>query len=77
MNRIEKFLATLNADRLQQVAPLIARIEANDVSGLDVKKLKGRGDQYRIRAGSIRIIYVSTNKVNCILDIDWRKSNTY
>ena len=45
--------------------------------GLDLKKLKGRNDIYRIRKGKIRIIYRVDNKQIYLLAIERRSENTY
>ena len=77
MNRIEKFLAALDADRRHRVEAVIFRIVANDLAGMDVKKLRGRVHEFRVRVGSMRIQYVRAEDENRILSIEWRSSHTY
>jgi mRNA-degrading endonuclease RelE of RelBE toxin-antitoxin system len=57
MNAIEKFLSRLEKARRDRIAPVISRIEKWDLSGLDVKKLKGFNDAYRVRVGKVRLIF--------------------
>jgi len=56
---------------------LIERISRNDISGLDSKKLKGEHKLYRIRKGSVRIIFVREDTENVILSIEKRSDKTY
>ena len=77
MNRIEKFLAALDKERRRQVEAVILRITANDLAGMDVKKLRGRAQEFRVRVGSMRIQYVRIGDENRIFSIDWRSSHTY
>ena len=53
------------------------QINKNNVSGLDVKKLKGRSDIYRVRKGKIRIIYRIDDSQVYLLAIEKRDENTY
>ena len=77
MNRIEKFLAALDKDRRRQVETIILRIAANDLTGMDVKKLRGREQRFRVRVGRMRIQFVRDRSENRILVIEWRNSHTY
>ncbi len=77
MNRIEKFLAALDRERRNQVEAIILRITAKDIAGMDVKKLRGREQEFRVRVGSMRIQYVQVGDENRILSIEWRNSHTY
>ena len=56
---------------------LIVKILSNDLTGLDLKKLKGEESTHRVRIGKIRIKFVSTSVGNTIVDIDIRGDNTY
>lgn len=56
---------------------LIRKIIDNDLKGLDVKKLKGSENIFRVRKGDIRIIYRKKGKEIFILDIGRRKEGTY
>ena len=50
---------------------------SGDVSTLDIKKLKGVDDIYRVRIGNLRIIFKKEPKDIRILDIGRRDENTY
>lgn len=77
MNRIEKFLAALDTNRRRQVEAVILRIVANDLANMDVKKLRGREQEFRVRVGRMRIQFVRDRNENRILVIEWRNSHTY
>jgi mRNA-degrading endonuclease RelE of RelBE toxin-antitoxin system len=56
---------------------VISRIIDDDVKGLDIKKLKGSENIFRVRKGDIRIIYRRKGKEIFILDIGRRNEKTY
>lgn len=55
----EKFLYSLEKNRKDKIASVLNILETNPIpfKDLDLKKLKGEKDTYRIRVGKIRIIY--------------------
>jgi mRNA-degrading endonuclease RelE of RelBE toxin-antitoxin system len=55
----------------------IEKVIALDLDDLDVKKLKGLENMYRVRKGDIRIIFCIENTVANILSIGRRDDNTY
>lgn len=78
MDKIAKALKKLAAGEKKIVKAILIKINCHDFDGLDIKKLKGRQDIYRIRKGKIRIIYlIDENKKIFILTIERRSDNTY
>jgi hypothetical protein len=77
MNKIEKFLAKLNFDRRANTLELIHKIILGNLQNLDVKKLKGKGEVFRVRSGRIRIFFVKKENGYGIIDVDNRDDNTY
>ncbi len=77
MQRIERFLGRLDRKRRARVGEIVARIVADDLSSLDVKKLKGSRPLYRVRVGDIRIIFEKGKSGSAILAIEWRSDTTY
>lgn len=78
MDRIEKALQKLTDRERAEVAKLLSRLKSGKFQGLDVKKLKGNSDIYRIRKGKLRVIYrIDKNGVVFILVIERRNENTY
>lgn len=78
MDKIEKALRKLRSHERAAVKRILLLLAAGKFAGLDIQKLKGRDDIYRVRKGSIRIIYRMTvsNKV-FILAIERRSDTTY
>lgn len=78
MNKIEKFLLKLRSDERIATKEQIRRIILGDISNLDVKKLKGRVDIYRVRVGRIRILCQKDKFGQYeVVDIGNRDDNTY
>lgn len=77
MDKIDKFIRKLSQLQRAQVVFIIERIRDSDISGLDVKKLQGRENEFRVRKGEIRIIFKRINTGFCVTDIQWRGSKTY
>ena len=78
MDKIEKALKKLSFKERTKLKDIFLKIDNCDFQNLDLKKLKGRDDIYRIRKESIRIIFhrLKNNSVK-ILAIERRKSKTY
>ena len=77
MDRISKFLKKLSPNERQTIADVIVRVLAQDLSRLDVKKLKGEEGLFRIRKGNIRIVFQKTEKEIFILCVERRIDTTY
>ncbi len=77
MLKIEKFLALLDRKRRERVEVAMSRILAGDLSGLDVKKLRGFESRYRVRIGDIRVVFDGIGSRSSILSIGWRSGSTY
>lgn len=57
MGSIEKFLRKLPKEERQAIKKALVSILLGEVYGFDVKKLQGYKNVYRIRIGSIRIVF--------------------
>lgn len=77
MNKIEKFLRQQNNDRRESILELILKIELGNLQNLDVKKLKGRENVFRVRTGKIRILFIKKDIGYEIKELDNRDDNTY
>ena len=77
MDKIEKFLARLSPREREALRLLLVRLSRGEYKGLDIKKLKGRSDIFRIRKGDIRIIYRVVGRKIFILAIERRGEKTY
>ena len=77
MDKLEKALKKLAAGEKGIVKLLLTLIKNRRLTGLDVKKLKGQTDIFRVRKGKLRIIYqLKENEVK-ILAIERRTETTY
>ncbi|MEK7542234.1 MAG: type II toxin-antitoxin system RelE/ParE family toxin [Patescibacteria group bacterium] len=79
MDKIEKAFRKLSEKERRIVKEILLKLEKGDVSSLDAKKLKTRGDIFRVRKGDIRIIYRKGNAKQeiFILAIERRSEKTY
>ena len=77
MDKIEKFLRKLSPKEREVAEETIALILAGDTNKLDVKKLRGYTDVFRVRKGKLRIIYRQNASEIRLLTIDNRDEGTY
>ncbi len=78
MDRIEKALARLSSKERIVVRTLLLRIQKGELNDLNVKKLKGRGDIFRVRKGTMRIIFrIAKAQGISVLSIERRSEKTY
>lgn len=77
MNKIEKFIRKLSEEQREYILFILERIRKGDLSNFDVKKLRGRDQEYRVRKGNIRIMFKRTETGFDVTDIQWRGSKTY
>lgn len=77
MDKITKVLRKLTPKERERIKQILRQLNSRDINGLDIKKLKGRNDIFRLRRGDIRIIYRLTEKEIFILAIERRNEKTY
>lgn len=77
MRKIDKFLSKLDSKQRKAVLAVLVRLRTGNVSGLDLRKLKGASDKYRVRIGNVRIIFTMDNGDVSILQIGYRNDTTY
>jgi len=77
MDKIKKFLRRLSSAEQKIVQKLLAAVLANNTNGFDLKKLKGHKNIYRVRSGSIRIIFLQEPSGMRVLEISRRNDTTY
>jgi mRNA-degrading endonuclease RelE of RelBE toxin-antitoxin system len=77
-DKITKFLRKLSPKELAKVSEYKERIEINDLSRMNIKKLVGHDTLFRARLGRIRIIFEKIDDECCeIKMIDFRDDKTY
>ncbi|TAH35737.1 hypothetical protein EYC59_02125 [Candidatus Saccharibacteria bacterium] len=76
-DRITKFLKRLSNKEYDRIVPVIERIMAGELQGLDVKALVGRKHMFRVRFGRIRIIFMNDGSSTTVTAITNRDDKTY
>lgn len=74
---LKKLLSRFNKKERENIELLIEKINSFKWDALDVKKLKGYRDLFRVRRGNLRIVYrVQAGRI-FILAIERRNESTY
>jgi len=78
MDKIEKALKKLTTKEREAVRVILNKLRRTDVFGLDIQKLKGREDIFRVKKGGLRIIYQKDAVGEVfVLAIERRSEKTY
>lgn len=77
MDRNQKFLKRLSDKEFAAVEKILQQILIRDTTDIDIKKLSGYRDIYRVRHGNIRIIFLDTGNYTEVLEISRRSEQTY
>ncbi len=77
MDAIEKALKKLTVKERGLVKAILMRLSAGKTQGLDIKKLQGRDDIFRVRNGDLRIVYRKSGGAIFVLLIERRSEKTY
>ncbi|MFA6340643.1 MAG: hypothetical protein WCX27_00165 [Candidatus Paceibacterota bacterium] len=76
-DKIEKFLFKLSAKELEFVENVLLKISSGNHIGLNVKKLEGQSDIFRVKKGRFRIIFEMDKSHIEIIDVGRRNEKTY
>lgn len=78
MDKIEKEIKKLTQKEQGIVKEILEALSIREIAHLNIKKLKGRDDVFRVRKERIRIIYRRSNTGKIfLLTIDRRSEDTY
>lgn len=77
MDKISKALDKLTPREKEHIKNIVKALQSGRFDNLDIKKLKGRPDIFRVRRGDLRVIYQTRNNLVFILQIGRRKEITY
>ena len=77
MNKLEKSLKRLSPKETKAVEKVVEKLTKGEWTGLDVVKLKGTTDVFRVRVGRLRVIFRQRAKEVDILVIESRSEKTY
>ena len=77
MDKFEKAFKKLIVQEQRQLKEILAQLEAGFFKNLDIKKLKGTEDIFRVRKGNLRIIYQKIDGEVFLLKLSRRSEKTY
>lgn len=77
MDKIAKLLKKLSPKERERIEETLALLLSGDTTSLDIKKLKGVDDVYRVRIGDVRVIFKKDGKEILVLEISRRDEGTY
>lgn len=78
MDKIAKALKKLIDKEREAVELILLKVKNNSLAGLDVKKLKGREDIFRVRKGKVRVIFQENNDDTIrVISVERRSDKTY
>lgn len=77
MDKIIKFLRKLSSTDTLLIERALIDLKGNNLDKYDVKKLTGHHSIFRMRVGSVRIIFKRVDEKIDILDIGRRSEKTY
>jgi mRNA-degrading endonuclease RelE of RelBE toxin-antitoxin system len=77
MDKVEKYLRKKSLPERQKILFVLEKILAREFDDLQVLKLKGRQDVYRVRKGNMRIIFEVRDGKVFLLKIEDRNDTTY
>ncbi len=73
----EEDLAKFSHKEKEKILRVVKRLMASDTAGLNIKKLSGSNDLFRVRLGNIRIIYQRIGRKLVFLRFSRRNEKTY
>jgi mRNA-degrading endonuclease RelE of RelBE toxin-antitoxin system len=77
MDKIQKSLEKLSTKEKSLVKEILNKLVNYQFVGLNIQKLQGHKDIYRLRKGNLKIIYRQTEKDIFILAMERRSEKTY
>ena len=77
MDKITKFLKKLSKKDREVIHHILEQLYSENTKTLDIKKLKGGENLFRVRKGTIRIVYSLDGLDISIINIEFRSEGTY
>ncbi len=77
MSSLKRILSRFNKEEREIIEFLIEKIISLDWHNLDIKKLRGYQNIFRVRKGKIRIIFTKDKEKISIVTIERRREDTY
>lgn len=78
MDKINKALLKIPDKQRKAILAAAKQVQAGKLDNLDIKKLKGSSDLFRVRVGNYRlIILIQADRKSVVVDIAKRDDRTY
>jgi len=77
MDTLDKFVKKLSLQERTKLKEVIQQVLSGDIKNLDIKKLKGHVNIFRIRVGNHRIVFTNEQGITRIIFIGRKSDVTY
>ena len=77
MDKAKKFLRKLSSAKQDEIDEILFKIEVGKTQNLDIKKLKGHKNSFRVRVGDIRVVFSQDGDTTQVLFIGTREDSKY
>ena len=77
MDKIDKAIQKLTKKEKKWIKEVVKALRSGRFDNLDIKKLKGEDNIFRVRKGKVRIVYQIRDGNTFILKVGHRKEDTY
>jgi len=77
MDKIKKYLSKLSPKDKVRIDEVVDKLRSGNIEDLNIKKLGGYRDKFRVRVGKNRIIFEGLGSKLRITDIGKKDDNTY
>lgn len=77
MDKLSKLLKKLTQEERKILEATLLNLLSGDVASFDIKKLRGVKNVYRVRIGTLRIIFSKNKDDIQVLDVSRRSEKTY
>lgn len=77
MDKIDKLLKKLSSKERDMLVDVLTLLYTGEISTLNIKKLRGHQDIFRVRVQDLRIIFRRIDNEILVLEISRRNEKTY
>lgn len=77
MDRLKKALAKLPKEHKANFDFIISRLLSGDFTGLQIAKIRGQKDVYRVKRGRLRVVFRIASREILIISVSLRSEKTY
>ncbi|MFH1405194.1 MAG: type II toxin-antitoxin system RelE/ParE family toxin [Patescibacteria group bacterium] len=77
MGKLKRLLKRLSKSEQKQTILFLEKLEQGEFDGLDIKRLKGKQDIFRLRKGKLRVIFYFQENEFRLISIEHGSDKTY